>query len=190
MINPIPFEAGKQWNVTKTKLFNLFFDKIRLSFDWRGEDLSFLANLTNLRGVVIETLRTIDLEPLESCMKLDYLVFACKVSKKHNIDLSHLPLKLYNAEDSLQLASIYQNKNLRRISIYKYTGSDLAAWATKSIEHISIENSQTLTSLKGIENFSELKLVEIQGCHNLKRPLLYLNDYPHLRIYVDGVLQK
>jgi hypothetical protein len=117
-------------------------------------------------------------------------VFACKVSKKHTINLSHLPLKLYNAEDSPLLASIYQNESLRRISIYKYTGADLAAWTTKNIEHISIENSQALTSLKGIENFPELKLVEIQGCHNLKRPLLYVNDYPFLRIYIDGVLQK
>lgn len=190
MINPIPFEAGKQWSGTKTKLFNLFFDQIRLSFDWKGGNLSFLASLTNVRGIVIETLRTIDLKSLESCIKLEYLVLACKVSKKHTVDLSHLPLKLYNAEDLPQLASIYLNESLRRISINKYTGADLDSWTTKSIEHISIENSQSLTSLKGIENFSELKLVEIQGCQNLKRPLLYTNNHPFLRIYIDGMLQK
>lgn len=190
MRNPIPFEAGRRWSDRKTKLFNLFFDQIRLSFNWEGGDLSFLANLTTLRGVVIETLRTIDLKPLEGCPKLEYLIVAGKISKKHIIDLSTLPLKLYIAEDSPQITGIYKNKSLRRISIYKYTGTDLATWETKNIEHISIEKSHTLTSLKGIEKFPQLKLVEIEGCQNLKRPLLYANDYPFLRIYVDGVCQK
>ena len=188
MINPIPFDAGTQWSHRKTVLFNMLFEHIVISFDWRGENLLFLNDLKHLRSIVIETTRTLDLSPIGECLNIDTLILACRISKSSTVELSRLPLKFYKGPDAAQLSSVYQNEQLKEIYINNYQGKDLVGWNTRSIERITLENSKSLMSLQGIENFSNLKLVEVNNCPNLERPLLYQNDYPFLRIYVDGVL--
>ena len=91
----------------------------------------------------------------------------------------------------VSLASIddYQNNVIKRIHIYKYQGSDLSDWNTHNLEHLTIDDSLSLTDLNGIQNMKNLKLVEINNCENFMRPTLYKNEYPYLRIYIDGVLQ-
>ena len=191
MYNPINFEAGKKWSNGKTQLFNILFSGLRISFDWQGKDVDFLTNLRSLRRLTIESVRTIDISTIDKCPSLTSIVLECKIPKKmRRLELSHLGrLKLYLGPDFIQLKSLYQNNVIIRIHIYKYQGSDLSDWNTHNLEHLTIDDSLSLTDLNGIQNMKNLKLVEINNCENFMRPTLYKNEYPYLRIYIDGVLQ-
>jgi hypothetical protein len=193
MKNPIPYDAGKNWSNFKTKIFNTFFTSLRVSFIWKGNNLEFLKNLKSLKEIVIESVRVIDIKVLEECVDLESIVIECKLPKNMQpLDLTKLSkLKFYLGKDFAQIASLYNNQNIKRIHIYGYRSADLSHWQNgAALEHILIDDSKELTSLMGIENMANLKLVEIENCPNLKRPTLFSNNYPFLRIYVDGELQK
>lgn len=191
MKNPFFFEAGKVWTSRKTQVFNLLFSRLRVSFDWRGGDLDFLLELPKIRSITIESNRTIDISAIGKCKLIKEVILECKLPKgMSNVFLDELSdLRLYIGLDDERLHSLYRNKFIKRISVHRLKSSNLVSWQTASIEHIQIDDSPDLTSLEGIEKFDSLKLVEISNCQNLKRPTLHSNDYPFLRIYVDGKLQ-
>ena len=192
MYNPIDFEAGRGWSDTKTKLFNIFFSGLRISFDWQDKNLDFLPSLKSLRRFTLESTRTIDISNLDQCINLTSIVIECKIPKKmRQVELSHLGnLKLYLGPDFPQLKSLYQNDNIKRIHVHKYGSSDLSKWSTANLEHLTIDDSPNLVDLNGIQNLKNLKLVEINNCINFKRPTLYKNRYPYLKIYINGILQS
>ncbi len=192
MYNPIDFEAGREWSGRKTKLFNMFFSGLRISFDWKDKNLDFLPSLKSLRRFTLESTRTIDISNLDQCINLTSIVIECKIPKKmRQVELSHLGnLKLYLGPDSVQLKSLYQNDNIKRIHIHKYESPDLSGWGTANLEHLTIDDSPNLVDLNGIQNLKNLKLVEINNCANFKRPTLYKNHYPYLKVYINGILQN
>jgi hypothetical protein len=190
MRNPIPFEAGKQWSEVKTKVFNLFFDQLTLSFDWKGRDLLFLRDLKRLRVITIESTRTLDLAPLVDCKYLESINLACKVSKKSPIDLSQVPLKTYAGVDEPELRTVYINENIETLTISNFQMNDFQELMNRNVEHITISGSKKITSLNGIQHMQNLKLVELIDCPNLIHSTLFTNGYPYLRIYIDGKLQK
>ena len=192
MYNPIDFEAGREWSDTKTKLFNIFFSGLRISFDWQDKNLDFLPSLKSLRRFTLESTHTIDISSLDQCVNLTSIVIECKIPKKmRQVELSHLGnLKLYLGPDSVQLKSLYQNDNIKRIHIHKYESPDLSGWGTANLEHLTIDDSPNLVDLNGIQNLKNLKLVEINNCANFKRPTLYKNHYPYLKVYINGILQN
>lgn len=164
---------------------------MRISFDWQGKDVDFLASLKSLRRLTVESVHTIDISVIDKCRGITSIVLECKIPKKmRRLELSHLEkLKLYLGPDFIQLRSLYQNNAIKRIYIYRYQGSDLSDWNTRNLEHLTIDDSPNLINLNGIQGLKNLKLVEINNCENFKRPTLYKNEYPYLRIYIDGVLQ-
>ena len=192
MYNPIDFEAGREWSDTKTKLFNIFFSGLRISFDWQDKNLDFLPSLKSLRRFTLESTHTIDISSLDQCVNLTSIVIECKIPKKmRQVELSHLGnLKLYLGPDSVQLKSLYQNDNIKRIHIHNYESPDLSGWGTANLEHLTIDDSPNLVDLNGIQNLKNLKLVEINNCANFKRPTLYKNHYPYLKVYINGILQN
>lgn len=192
MYNPIDFEAGREWSDRKTKLFNMFFSGLRISFDWKDKNLDFLPSLKSLRRFTLESTRTIDISDLDRCVNLTSIVIECKIPKKmRQLQLSHLgSLKLYLGSDFSQLKSLYQNDNIKRIHIHKYESPDLSGWGTANLEHLTIDDSPNLVDLNGIQNLKNLKLVEINNCANFKRPTLYKNHYPYLKVYINGILQN
>lgn len=191
MINPIPFDVGKRWNYAKARVFDLLFNELHISYHWANpRDIGFLSKLKNLRGLVIQSTKSFDLSPLEDCKRLTYLNIACGVSRDTKVNLALIPLKTYLGRDNPKLVSVYRNKTVRRITVSGYHYEDLTPFQGSNIEHITIDGSKTLTSLKGIELLGVLKLVEIENCPNISRPTLHTNDYPFLRIYINGVLQK
>ena len=192
MYNPIDFEAGREWSDRKTKLFNMFFSGLRISFDWKDKNLDFLPSLKSLRRFTLESTHTIDISDLDRCVNLTSIVIECKIPKKmRQLQLSHLgSLKLYLGSDFSQLKSLYQNDNIKRIHIHKYESPDLSGWGTANLEHLTIDDSPNLVDLNGIQNLKNLKLVEINNCANFKRPTLYKNHYPYLKVYINGILQN
>lgn len=171
MYNPIDFEAGREWSDTKTKLFNIFFSGLRISFDWQDKNLDFLPSLKSLRRFTLESTHTIDISSLDQCVNLTSIVIECKIPKKmRQVELSHLGnLKLYLGPDSVQLKSLYQNDNIKRIHIHKYESPDLSGWGTANLEHLTIDDSPNLVDLNGIQNLKNLKLVEINNCANFRK---------------------
>ena len=193
MKNPIPYDAGERWSNYKTRIFNILFTSLRISFDWKGGDLEFLKNLKSIKELIIESTKVIDIKAVEECASLESIILECKLPKNMQpLNLTRLEhLKFYKGRDYNQLSSIYDNPNIKRIHVYGYRSPDLSHWQnTATLEHIKIEDSSELSSLMGIDRMENLKLVEIEKCPNLKRPTLFSNDYPFLRIYVDGELQK
>ena len=81
-------------------------------------------------------------------------------------------------------------ESLNRVTLTGYRQKDFTEWSGKNLEHITIDRSETLESLKGIQTMERLKLVELNNCPRFKRPTLYKNDYPFLRIYIDGEMQE
>ena len=160
MYNPIDFEAGRGWSDTKTKLFNIFFSGLRISFDWQDKNLDFLPSLKSLRRFTLESTRTIDISNLDQCINLTSIVIECKIPKKmRQVELSHLGnLKLYLGPDFPQLKSLYQNDNIKRIHVHKYGSSDLSNWSTANLEHLTIDDSPNLVDLNGIQNLKNLNL--------------------------------
>jgi hypothetical protein len=191
MINVIPFDAGSNWGKIKAKAFDLFFSELHISYDWENpKDITFLPQLKSLKGLVVESTKSFDLSPIEKCDKLKYLNISCGIASATKLDLTLVPIETYLGKDHAKLDSIYSNDTLRRITITNFMHENLQRYTGQNIERITIDGSKSLNSLRGIEALKNLKLVEIENCPNLKRPLLYVNDYPFLRIYVDGTLQK
>lgn len=146
--------------------------------------------MKHIKGISIESTKAFDITPIGRCTELTYLSINSGIAKTSEIDLSALPLKRFVGKDDPRLKSIYKNKTLNRITISNYKYADLTQFEMDTIEHITIDGSRSLQSLKGIEHLPNLKLVEIERCPNLKRPTLYLNDYPFLRIYINGNMQS
>jgi len=191
MYNPVDFDAGRSWSEWKTRIFNIFFSGLRVSFDWHEKDLGFLTDVKSLQRLTVETTRVLDITSLESCHLLRSLVLQCKIPKKmHSVNISHLnQLVFYLGPDIGQMQSLYRNRTLKRIHIYKYASSDLSAWSTASLEHLTIDDSPNLKSLNGIQDMHNLKLVELNNCMNIERVSFYKNQYPYLKIYVNGDLR-
>lgn len=191
MYNPYPFSAGKSWSPLKTTIFNALFNLLVISFEWKDSDgLGFLRSLTGLKELQIETTRTLDLMPLSACGELKTLVIACKIKKGTKVDLTQLrSLQRYVGRDENELSGIYGVKSLKRVTLTGYLQLDFTKWDGENLEHLTIDGSDSLESLNGIQEMKNLKLVEINNCKKLKRPTLYQNGYPYLRIYVDGELQ-
>lgn len=182
----IPFDAGPSWSLLKTHLFNLLFSHLCISYHWMNpKNIRFIEDLSSLKSLAIESTRTFDLSPIETCTRLSYLNIVCNVSKQTQLDLSRLPLQTYLAADDDQLGSIYTNQTLRHLTITGYRGVDLQKIQGKRIERITIDGSKTLTSLKGLNHLEKLKLIEIERCPKLERPSRYIDD-SSVTVLVDG----
>lgn len=192
MYNPYPFSAGKSWSPFKTRLFNSFFNLLVISFNWENDDgLDFLRSLRGLQELQIESTRVLDLTPISSCTELKTLIIACKIKKGTHLDFTSLTkLRRYVGVDNGSLTGIYSVESLNRVTLTGYLQKDFTGWNGDNLEHITIDGSKSLESLNGIQNMENLKLVELNNCPRLKRPTLYKNDYPFLRIYFDGEMQE
>ena len=183
----LPFQAGRHWTKLKAISYSLFFDQISISYDWQNpKDISFIKDLKHLKGLVIESAKSFDLTPIQDCDEVTYLNLACKLSKGTKLDISKLPISTYLGADEAGLASIYQSKTVKKLTISGARLKDFSKTNLVSLERLVVDGSKELESLKGLEKLENLRFVELIRCPNIKNPTQYFDGDSRVHIYVNN----
>ena len=131
-----------------------------------GDDLNFLAELPELKILLIDIWSIRDLAIVETLTELRELTIVCDVRK--SVDLTKLPkLEVFMGAWKKQLNSVFSCTGIKHLNLTRYPGTDLSLLENmKGLEKLYIV-SRKLTSLKGIEMLAELELLDMYACTQL-----------------------
>jgi len=156
---------------------------------WRGDDISFLADLPQLQSFKIIDLKIPSIEPIHFLRELKVLeiITYCKTE----IRFTAFPkLEVCALEWRPKAVSLFECASLKSLFINRYTGKDFIAFAklvnleslavlnapVESLHGISslqgllslrLGNLKRLKSLAGIEKLSKLVELEVQTCRSI-----------------------
>ncbi|HML75605.1 MAG TPA: hypothetical protein PKB02_14035 [Anaerohalosphaeraceae bacterium] len=200
------FIVNDEWNSNMTKycLSNGIRDiYMNIAWGWRGDDLSFLAELKNTIisvGILCAFLH--DPKPLESLHRLENLSLSCIVKKK--INLAFFPqLKETYLNWNNNVRSLFDCDGLKQIGIYRFNTKqgDLSEFsrftdleflwlsitnikkigdlsALQKLKTLEVNLATKLETLSGIENLKYLKRLELNTCRKIGNigPIEYLEN--------------
>jgi hypothetical protein len=153
---------------------------------WRGEDLSFLASLPNLKSFEIFDFNIRNVEPIHHLRKLKTLGVTTYCSTR--IDFSVFPeLESCSLEWRAKATSLFGCSTLKDLFINRYKGKDTAPFSKlvdleslailnapvenlhglitlTKLRSLRLANLKRLTSLSGIEGLTNLEELEIHTC--------------------------
>jgi len=158
---------------------------------WEGDDISFLSDLTFLKGLWVTPRRPLDTGPINNLHSLVYL----KVSGPcgGTVDFGNFPqLRYCYVEWWRGVESVLQCKSLERAYFDRckiresHRFKDLANLQRlvigngplrevvhldnlRNIDYLGLYYLRNLESLQGIENLHRLNYLDIAGCRRLKR---------------------
>lgn len=158
---------------------------------WRGEDLSFLADLSsNLESFTIIDFTIDDVEQVHDLRQLRFLDL--NTYCKSEVRFSQFPsLEECALEWRPKASSLFEHKGLKKLFISKYTYRDLSSFSNmKRLESLSLA-SPRIESLAGVEVLERLtflgvyaarKLTSLQGVEDLVNLVqLEVNDSQRIR---------
>ena len=226
MINGIKLEDGKYgrravvvtaWT-KEMALFLLDRHVVELELNdakgWHGNDLAFLAELPQLRSLIIIDLQIPSVEPihfLHDLRSLDVLTY-CKTEirfsafpRLEECGLEWRP-KAASLFDCTTLKSLFVNNykgqntdsfgrltNLESLAILNAPIKDLTGLATlRKLRYLRIANLRTLTSLAGIQELTNLEELEIHTCRKIHSidEIGYLCKLRELYLCNDGDIES
>jgi len=147
---------------------------------WLDDNLLFLKESLNLKGVEINSTLIKDISPINKLHQLELLKVKCKLTNYFN----------FNTFDNLQYCSliwhpsaisVFHCKNLRFLEIENYPYKDFHQLNNFKNLTTLVITSQTLTSLSGILNMPNLQslslyyceqlvsITDLEGCVNIKQ---------------------
>lgn len=145
---------------------NISVIRLSNSAGWKGDSISFLADLTGLRGVEIYAWGVKDLTPLQSIPNLEYIGLQCEFTKSPDFSV-FTNLKICKLFWRPKAKSIFTCLGLRFLNIVNYPSSDLQdIRQLESLERLQL-TSKKLTTLSGIENLQSLSVLDLAGCSKL-----------------------
>jgi hypothetical protein len=158
---------------------------VRLSaaMGWQGTDLSFLAQLTELRGIEIYAW---DIRDASVISKLSTLrLVGLQADLRTRIDLALLPaLEVVKATWKKAIDSVFACKTLRYLNLVNYPAADLSSVAgMTSLTRLAL-TSRHLSSLQGLAALASLKSFDLDACPKLESisGLDACKDIEHLEI--------
>lgn len=146
---------------------NISVLRLSRSAGWQENDLSFLINLPNLRGIEIYAWDMKDLTPLQSTSNIEYLGLQCEFTSAPDFSNFH-KLEICKLFWRPKAKTILDSSNIRLLNIVNYPFQDLQAITKLSkLESLQLA-SRKLTSLSGIEAFRVLKILDLVDCYNFE----------------------
>jgi len=133
---------------------------------WNDSDISFLIEIPGLQGVDIISEKVTDVSPVFQLKSLKLLSLFCKAKVAGNF-ASLKNLQSVGLGWRAVYESLFALNNLRRINIIGYPDKDLTRWKQNGmLKELRLE-SNGLENLSGIEQFHDLKFLELFRCRKL-----------------------
>ena len=172
--------------------------ELNYAVGWKGKDLSFLAELSDIVAFKIINWNIEDISSIHHLHSLQRL--SVSTYCKTEIDFSQFPsLEYCFLEWRPKAKSIFECKSLKYLYINRYSGNDTLKFARlKNLESLRIGNApiksldglksliklkflglyylRKLTSLDGIETLVNLETLEVDTC----RKITSINEIAHL----------
>lgn len=176
---------------------------LNCSKGWCSEDVSFLAELSNVRNLAIITSHTTGVQAIEKMVSLEELNIT--FSSKDTVDFTKLKLlkKAYihwwsGAEsvmdcdwittaylDEIRRKDFSHIANMTGLEKLTIANSNIKSleWlsALKNLTELSLFNCRSLTDFSPIAQLKQLKRINIEGCNKLT-DISFVADLPRLEI--------
>ena len=145
---------------------NISVLRLSQSAGWKGDDISFLRELPNLRGVEIYSWNVKDLTPLQALKGLEYLGLQCEFTKAPDFS-GFGGLKICKLLWRPKAKTIFSCRGLSLLNIVNYPSEDLTDIDNmKDLKRLQL-TSKKLVSLTGIEKLVSLSILDLAGCSRL-----------------------
>jgi hypothetical protein len=146
---------------------NISILRLSNSAGWKGDDVTFLSALTNLRGVEIYAWGIKDITSLQHVEGLVHLSLSCLFTKAPDFsDFKNLKSCFISWVPKAK--SIFDCSGLSFLNIDKYPSENLQDIGKMiSLKRLHLM-SRKLESLSGIENFRSLEILDLAVCTKLE----------------------
>lgn len=146
---------------------NISVLRLSQSAGWKGEDISFLTELPNLRGVEVYSWGVKDLSPLKGLRKLEYLGLQCEFTKAPDFS-DFKSLKICKLFWRPKAKTVFSCSGLVLLNIVNYPYNDLTnIECMGGLQRLQL-TSKKLASLSGIEKFTSLSKLDLADCFKLE----------------------
>lgn len=133
---------------------------------WEGDDISFVQELPELRGIEIYSWKVKDITPLQTLTGLEYLGLQCEFTRA--CDFSKFErLKICKLLWRPKAKSVFSCNGLSLLNIVNYPMEDLTALQNMSdLTRLQL-TSKKLSALAGIEHLGSLSTLDLAECTRL-----------------------
>lgn len=146
---------------------NISVLRLSQSTGWKGDDISFLKELPNLRGVEVYAWGIKDITPLQALPGLEYLGLQCEFTKAPDFSVFE-NLKICKLVWRPKAKSIFSCKGLSLLNVVNYPSDNLDdIKEMKALKRLQL-TSKKLISLSGIENLASLSIFDLAECSKLE----------------------
>jgi len=145
---------------------NIFALRLSESAGWKSDDLSFVAELPQLRGIEIYSWRVKDIKPIQNLINIESIGLQCEFKEKVDFSVFNNLADCYLMWRP-KCESLFSCKSLKTLNIDKYPYQDLFRLNLLTrLERLQIA-SRKLESVKGIDKLTELKTLDLFNCPKL-----------------------
>tara|TARA_R110001606_G_C15224268_1_gene634390 strand:+ start:62 stop:937 length:876 start_codon:yes stop_codon:yes gene_type:complete len=146
---------------------NISVLRLSQSAGWKGEDISFLTELPNLRGVEVYSWGVKDLSPLKDLRGLEYLGLQCEFTKAPDFS-NFTNLKICKLLWRPKAKTVFSCSGLILLNIVNYPSDDLTnIEGMGGLQRLQL-TSKKLASLSGIEKLTSLSKLDLADCSKLE----------------------
>jgi Leucine-rich repeat (LRR) protein len=150
---------------------------------WEGSDVSFLAELPELKSVEIYSWSLRDASVIGSLRELRAVGLECDL--RVSIALASLPkLEVFKGRWKAALASLFQCHGLKRLNVVNWPNSDLTVLADMTGLTELLLSSRKLSSLEGVAKLGALEWLDVDRCPSLSslEPIRACRMLRHLEV--------
>lgn len=159
-----PWEEGFKSVIEQENISVL---RLSQSAGWKGDNISFLSELSGLRGVEVYAWGIKDLTPLQSVVGLEYLGLQCEFTKAPDFSIFE-NLKICKLVWRPKAKTVFSCSGLSLLNIVNYPSEDLNDIKhMQALERLQL-TSRKLVSLSGIENLTSLSVLDLADCSKLE----------------------
>lgn len=146
---------------------NISVLRLSQSAGWNDDDISFIKELPDIRGIEIYSWGVRDITPLEALTSLEYLGLQCEFTKAPDFSKFN-KLKICKLLWRPKAKTVFSCDGLSLLNIVNYPSEDLKDIQKMSgLRRLQL-TSRKLVSLSGIESLSSLSILDLAECSKLE----------------------
>ncbi len=137
-------------------------------FDWDGKSIEFISELESITSININSSKLDDITPLADKNKITEIEFGYDCKFTNSIDFRKFKkLKSFSAWWTPAIETPLMNTSIQYLRLSRYPYSDLRPIKSTKIKSLFL-SSRKLKSLKGVNQFSNIREIELCECPNLE----------------------
>ena len=158
-----PWEKAYDKIISSQKISAL---RLSESAGWIGGDLSFVAELIQLQGIEVYSWRVNDITPLQNLINIESIGLQCEFTSRVDFSVFNNLVDCYLMWRP-KCESLFSCSSLRTLNIEKYPYKDFISLnSLNCLERLQI-TSKKLEFVKGVEELTELKILDLFDCPKL-----------------------